>query len=352
MSEKIRIGFVGVGAMGQMAHLRNYVTISDCEVVALAEVKEKQGKIVGERYGIPNVYKTHTEMMEREQLDGIVCSQPFSRHGVLLKDLCGYGKPIFTEKPLARCVEVGEEILTYLKAGSVRHMVGYHKRSDPATQWAKNEIDGLKKSGELGKMRYVRIVMPPGDWIANGFTGHINVDEQPALPLDQDRPAGDMDEETFGEYISFVNYYIHQVNLMRHLLGESYQPKYGDKAGVLLVGESDSGVTCQIEMSPFSTTIDWQEEALVCFERGWIKIGLPAPLASNRPGTVEVYKDSGAGAAPMKMIPALPWVHAMRAQAENFVSFVKGTGPAPCEAAEALEDLRVAREYFRVARGK
>ena len=38
--EKLKIGFVGVGAMGQCAHLRNYVTIPDCEVVAIAELRE------------------------------------------------------------------------------------------------------------------------------------------------------------------------------------------------------------------------------------------------------------------------------------------------------------------------
>ena len=47
-------------------------------------------------------------------------------------------------------------------------MIAYHKRSDPATMFAKAEIDKLKQSGELGKLRYVRITMPPGDWIASG----------------------------------------------------------------------------------------------------------------------------------------------------------------------------------------
>lgn len=34
---KLRIGFVGAGGMGQMAHLSNYAVLSElCEVVALA----------------------------------------------------------------------------------------------------------------------------------------------------------------------------------------------------------------------------------------------------------------------------------------------------------------------------
>lgn len=34
-----RIGFVGVGQMGQCAHLKNCVTVPDCEVVAVADLR-------------------------------------------------------------------------------------------------------------------------------------------------------------------------------------------------------------------------------------------------------------------------------------------------------------------------
>ena len=37
--KKIRLGFIGTGNMGQMAHLRNYATLPNCEVVAMAELR-------------------------------------------------------------------------------------------------------------------------------------------------------------------------------------------------------------------------------------------------------------------------------------------------------------------------
>ncbi|MBP6963017.1 MAG: Gfo/Idh/MocA family oxidoreductase [Armatimonadetes bacterium] len=348
--DKVRIGFVGVGGMGQCAHLRNYVTVPECEVVAIAEVKEQQGKLVGERYGIPKVYKNHEEMLANEKLDGIVASQPFTRHGVLISDLAKAGIPIFTEKPLAGSIEAGEKIIKALKAGKTWHMVGYHKRSDPATMYAKAEIDRLKASGELGKLKYVRILMPAGDWVANGFLGHIGINE-PVPPLEFDPPADDMDDETYKAYIAFVNYYIHQVNLMAHLLGERYQVTYADPTGVMLAAQSESGVTGVIEMTPYRTTVDWQESALIAFENGYIKLTLPAPLASNRAGTVEIMRDPGGGATPETIVPMLPWVHAMRQQAMNFVAAVKGEMKPLCDAPEALEDLKVARHYIKLRKG-
>jgi len=54
---KVRIGFIGVGTMGQMAHLKNYVTLNDCEVVALAEVRPKarptRRAAIRRREGVP-----------------------------------------------------------------------------------------------------------------------------------------------------------------------------------------------------------------------------------------------------------------------------------------------------------
>ena len=346
----VRIGFVGVGGMGQCAHLRNYVTVPDCEVVALAELRQDLGKRVAARYGVPRVYRNHEEMLGQEKLDAIIASQPFTRHGTLVPEILKAGVPIFTEKPLAGCIEAGERILAALRASGTWHMVGYHKRSDPATMYAVAEIARLKQTGELGKLRYVRILMPAGDWIASGFNDLIRSDE-PMPELAWDPPASDMDAEAYREYVSFVNYYIHQVNLLRHLLGEPYRVTYADPSGVLLAAQSTSGITGTIEMSPYTTTLDWQESAFVAFEHGYVKLSLPAPLASNRPGHVEVLSDPGQGATPQISSPQLPWVHAMRQQAINFVCAVRGEIKPLCEAKEALEDLQMARDYIRLWKG-
>lgn len=348
---KVRIGFVGVGGMGQCAHLRNYVTVPDCEVVAIAEIRQDLGRRVAARYGVPRVYGDHASMLAKETLDGIVASQPFTRHGTLIPELLAAKVPVFTEKPLAGTIEMGEKVLAAAKKAGTWHMVGYHKRSDPATMHAKAEIERLTSTGELGKLTYVRILMPAGDWVAAGFTDLIRTEEKgPELAFDP--PAKDMDKPTYDAYLSFVNYYIHQVNLMRHLLGEPYRVTYADPSGVLLAGVSASGVACAIEMSPYRTTIDWQESALVAFEKGFVRLELPAPLAANRPGRVTVFRDPGDGATPQEIVPQLPWVHAMRQQAVNFVRAIRGEAKPPCDSAEALEDLKVAREYIRLWKGR
>ena len=343
----VRLGFVGAGGMGQCAHLKNYAALQGCEVVALAELRPLLRQRVAERYGIPRTYANAAELLASEagKLDGIVAAQYFGVHGQIVPELLQAGVPVFIEKPLAASVQVAEQSAAALEASGTWLMVGYHKRSDPATEYAKAEIDRLKQTGELGKLRLVRIVMPPGDWVAGGFCDLVRTDE-PYPELPRDPAPEDMTPEAYADYITFVNYYIHQVNLMRHLLGEPYRVAYADPSGVLLNVLSESGVAGTIEMAAYETTVDWQESALACFEKGYVKLELPAPVASNRAGRVEILRDPGDERTPMTCVPTLPWVHAMRRQAENFLAAIRGEAEPPCQAPEALADLLIARDYM------
>ena len=67
---------------------------------------------------------------------------------------------------------------------------------------------------------------------------------------------------------------------------------------------------------------------------------------------VEIYRDPGDKATPVQETPTLPWVHAMWQQARNFVSVCRGEMAPPCDAAEAVEDLKIARDYIRLFLGK
>ena len=61
-----------------------------------------------------------------------------------------------------------------------------------------------------------------------------------------------------------------------------------------------------------------------------------------------VFRDPGEGEAPQTIVPTLPRIHAMRRQAEHFVAFAAGRRGPTCGAAEALEDLKIARDYIRL----
>jgi predicted dehydrogenase len=342
----VRLGFVGAGTMGQVAHLRNYATLPEAELVALAEVRPDLGRRVAARYGVAEVYADHRELLARAKVDALVVIQPFTQHGRLLPELLGSGLPLLIEKPLARDPAAARALLARIEGADARVFVGYHKRSDPATVAMVETIQRWRAEGRHGRLRYVRATMPPGKWHAEGFYQVLGTDEPyPTLPEDPP-PAGFTPEENRG-YHALVNYYIHQINLIGHVLGEDYEVSAADAAGQYLGLRSVGGVSGIFEMAPFRTTGDWQESLLVGFDQGWLRLDLPAPLVMDQPGRLTVFSDAGGPGEPAEIRPVLREWHAMRAQADFFVRAVRGETTPLCGAREALRDLEIAESFIR-----
>lgn len=340
-TEPVRLGFVGAGFMGQRAHLRSYSVIPECRVVALAEGRPELARRVAARYGIERIYPSHRDMLESEQLDGVVASVPFSQHASLLPELYEACRHLFTEKPLAVGPETGRRLVELSRSAGCVHMVGYHKRADPAVAWAVERVQRWRESGEAGALRYVRILIPAGDWVAGGNRGYLSGSEPPAASTVEAPPAA-FDSEGARSYVAFVNYYIHQVNLLRLLLGESYEVRHVDPSGVVLVAEGRSGVPGVIEMSPYRTATVWEEEALVAFDHGYLRVGLTPPLAQNQPGWVEAFLDPPGTGRSGRERPVLPHVDAMLAQANHFVRVCRDEVQPLSSIEDAAADLAVA----------
>src|SRR5919204_1392128 len=165
MASKVRIGFVGAGFMGQLAHIRSYALLGEeCELVALAEPRQRTAELVAARYGIPRVYPDHHALLESEQLDGIVASQRFTHHATLLPELYPHVPFLFTEKPLALGAATGDRLVQLAREAGCVHMLGYQRRCDPATREAKRTADEWKASEEMGALRYLRVCFSDGDW--------------------------------------------------------------------------------------------------------------------------------------------------------------------------------------------
>jgi len=333
-----------VGAMGQMAHLRNYILVPNCRVVAIAEPRRKTAERVALRYGIPRIYADHEDLLANEELDGIVASQPFAHHAALLPEIYGRVRYVFTEKPLALSVEAGERLVQLCQTTGTIHMVGYHKRCDPAARYAKETVDRWRADGSHGRLTYVRILMPPGDWIANGFRGLIDAGDPRPAPDMEGAPPG-LSPDLAREYEALVNYYVHQVNFVRFILGEPLEVEWAERSGVVMGMRSRSGVPAVLEMAPYRTTRAWDEQVMIAFEQGVIRLRLPAPLAVNRCGQVEIYSDPDGADVPRRIEPTMPWEDAMYRQAATFVDVCRGAAAPPCDAAEAVEDLRLLKSY-------
>jgi predicted dehydrogenase len=351
VAAKVRIGFVGAGFMGQLAHIRSYALLrEECELVALAEPRQRTAELVAARYGIGRVYRDHRELLESEQLDGIVAAQPFRHHAALLPELYAHVRHLFTEKPLALSAATGDRLARLADEIGCVHMLGYQRRSDPATVEAKRTVDAWKESGELGGLRYLRVCYTDADWTGNAH-GLIDVGEQPPpFPAEEPPPEFAADDEALWALSTGVDELVHPLNLLRHFVGERYRLVFVHVSGRLCAFESESGVPMTIEVSPYRVSVGFDEELLVAFERGYVRLS-PAPsLAVNRPGRVEIYTDAR-GALPQRVAPELPWIDPQQAQAANFLRVCRGEAPPPTDAAEAAEDLHLVADIVRARVG-
>lgn len=345
---KKRLVMVGVGGMGQAAHLASYLLLSDdCEVVACADLDTAKARLVAQRHGIARAFANHEEMLAEVECDGIVASQQFQIHHQLVPALLRYGKPLFIEKPLASSLAAGQLLRQAIRETRGRVFIGYHKRSDLATQEAKATIQEWKSNGLHGRMTHLRILMPPGDWMLGKWPHRRNVPNQIKLPapqVDDADPAHSTEQKK--QYLEFVNYYIHQVNLIRFLGGQDYAVTHASRNGRLLVAEMTDGTSVCLEMATFSTPLDWQETIEVFFEKAWLRLRLPCPLAQFQAGSLETFATETPGQR--RVLTEFPPEHAMLTQARNFLRFLDGEYPDFTTPEEAWQDLCTAARYLEL----
>ena len=348
MSNKVRLGFIGSGFMGQLAHIANYATVPDCELVALAEGRVETAKAVAKHYGIQEIYANHKEMLAKADIDAVVAIMGFHLYSSLIPDILEAGKPVATEKPMCIRAESARRMTALAEEKGVIYQVGYMKRHDPGSKYVRETVQKWKASGECGRMTYVRVTMPSGDW-----TYQI----EPPISMGDSAPpyegqTGEAPPEWMGDmgghYNGFINFYIHQVNLLRYLMGEDYEVTYVDPTSSLLVAKSESGVPCVLEMASYGLRNRWDEFYKICFEGGKIDLQIPAPMARQHAGDVVVYKGSGFDAdEPQMMRPILPQLWGFREQARHFVECIRDGKGTISPASEAVKDLEVSEQFIR-----
>ena len=163
---KLRIGYVGCGFMAQKVHLPNLLSIPECELIALAEVRQELGRTVQARLGIPKLYTDHEAMLADADIDAVAVSAAFAVQGDIACDALAAGKDVFMEKPMAISLEQADAILEAERKSGKRLMIGYMKRYDAGNELVKLTLNDFTASGEVGAMTYARNHGFCGDWIS------------------------------------------------------------------------------------------------------------------------------------------------------------------------------------------
>jgi len=145
MKNKARLASIGVGMIGQV-HARALAEEQACNYVAICD-RDGGKKKLADSYGVA-FYRDFTEMIRREELDGVVVAVPNDQHASVGVTCAEHGLHVFMEKPIAPSVEESEDLIRAASKNKVRLAVGHHRRFNPL-------LTGLKEiisKGELGKI--------------------------------------------------------------------------------------------------------------------------------------------------------------------------------------------------------
>jgi predicted dehydrogenase len=169
-SEKIRLGVIGCGEMGQ-GDLRCFFLNPEVECVAVCDVDDARiakGIALCEekRARKPDAVKDFRRVLDRKDVDIVLVATPDHWHALPAVLACQAGKDIYVEKPLAKTIAEGCAML---------EAVNRHRRvAQMGSQWrsALHIIEAAEfiRSGKLGKVSLAR-AWAFLDWLPS--IGHV-----------------------------------------------------------------------------------------------------------------------------------------------------------------------------------
>jgi predicted dehydrogenase len=185
-SDKLTVGFIGVGTMGR-GHLSGFLGRDSVEVVAVCDVVQERidsaAEMVEKKYadrkksgqyaGVEK-YTDFRKLLEHKGLDAVVIATPDHWHAIPCVMAAKAKKHIYCEKPLTHDVSEGRKIADAVAAAKVAFQTGSQQRSEFGGHFRK-AVEYVW-NGRIGKLKTIRIGV--GD---------------PAVPCDlptQDVPKG------------------------------------------------------------------------------------------------------------------------------------------------------------------
>jgi len=173
---KYKAAVIGLGRMGstfddEMAaggslfrpycHGPTYFYHPDIDLVAGADPHDEQRSIFGDRWNVSDdhLYTSHTEMLEKEDLDIVSVTTTARIRPDIVKDVARVGvKIIWAEKPISLSLEDADEMVRVCRDEGVTFAVNCARRWMDGYSEARKLID----TGQIGKVLQVTAHFPTG----------------------------------------------------------------------------------------------------------------------------------------------------------------------------------------------
>jgi len=145
--KKVELGLIGLGHVGK-AHLQYCLNLEYAKLVAVSDISKKALEFA-KGMGVKNTFTDYHRLLKDSNVDAVIIALPTHLHASCVESAAEAGKDILLEKPLARNVTEGKEIISIAKRKGIKLMVGYDIRFFPPFCSLKEKI----QSGILGDVQ-------------------------------------------------------------------------------------------------------------------------------------------------------------------------------------------------------
>jgi predicted dehydrogenase len=127
MIEKINIGVIGQGIMGQQ-YAAIYHDHPYARVAAVASRRMEQAKEVGERFGVPYISDDWRALVESPDVDAVCIALPDDQHFKAASSAIRNGKHVLIEKPMTTDLAEADELVRLAETHNVKVQVAFNHR--------------------------------------------------------------------------------------------------------------------------------------------------------------------------------------------------------------------------------
>ncbi|MFF2484651.1 Gfo/Idh/MocA family protein [Paenibacillus sp. NPDC058071] len=151
MSQPIRIGIIGAGAIGNV-HLNTFAKLDTANIVAITDAYLPMAQQRAEEHQIPTVHETPQALLEDPTLDAVIVAVPNQFHAPLAIEALKQGKHVLLEKPMAIDSASALAITEAVQASGKVLMMAHQMRWQGLSLAVKAMID----QGDLGTIYNVK----------------------------------------------------------------------------------------------------------------------------------------------------------------------------------------------------
>ena len=131
-SEKIRFAVIGCGMLARSQHLPNIVASSEACLQAICDVNEAALQDCAAQFGPVQTFRDFREAIASPDVDAICLATTEKLRLPVIAAAAAAGKPLFTEKPLARELDEVYAIQKVVRDAGIPFCVGHNRRASPA----------------------------------------------------------------------------------------------------------------------------------------------------------------------------------------------------------------------------